>query len=243
MNDGHHESNVRIDAQESRLELRTIFAAALALFLGIGAPPAFALTQGRVDTFSSGNTEGWVSRATNPNPPHVIPTGGPAGVGDGYVFVTGIGGALRSQLSALNVTQWAGDYLQAGVSAFQMDCWNAGSSALVLRVQISRDSPLGGVTDVVVSKPIVLPPGRGWVPVVVSIALDQLRTMVGNPRLALSGATEVQIVQGEVPAFEGEGDARPPGALGALGVDNFRVIGVPVPTRPTSWGRVKSAYR
>lgn len=173
----------------------------------------------------------------------MVLTGGPAGGGDGYVLVTAVGGASKGQLSTLNVTQWAGDYVQAGVSAFQMDCWNAGKSALVVRIQISRLSALGRATDVVVSKPIVLPPGRGWVPVLVSIGPDDLKTLAGDAHLALSGATEVQIVQGAVQALQGEDQARPPGAVGALGVDNFRVAGVPVPTRPTSWGRVKSVYR
>lgn len=227
----------------SRLGPRIIFGVAMALYFGASAPVAVALTHGRVDTFSSGTTEGWVSPVGNPSLPHVVPTGGPAGAGDGYVFVTASGGAPRGELSALNVTQWAGDYVQAGVSAFQMDCWNAGKSALVLRIQISRVSPLGRATDVVVSKPIVLPPGKGWVPVVVSIVLGDLKTLVGDAGLALSGATEVQIVQGPVHAFQGEDQARPPGVSGALGVDNFRVLGVPVPTRPSSWTQVKSVYR
>lgn len=222
--------------------LRIVVGVAMALTFGASAPVAVALTHGRVDTFSSGTTEGWVSPAGNPNPPHVVLTGGPSGVGDGYVFLSAIGGA-PGQLCALNVTQWAGDYIQAGVSAFQMDCRNAGRSALVLRIQISRISPLGRATDVVVSKPIVLPPGRGWVPVVVSIAPGDLKTLSGDAGLALSGATEVQIVQGPVHASQGEDQARPPGVFGALGVDNFRALGVPVPTRPTSWTQVKSIYR
>lgn len=225
------------------LGLRIILGAGMALYCGSSAPVALALTHGRVDTFSNGSTEGWVSPAGNPNPPQVVSTGGPAGAGDGYVFVTAIDGAPSGELSALNVTQWAGDYTQAGVSAFQMDCWNAGKSALVVRIQISRVSPLGRATDVVVSKPIVLPPGKGWVPVVVSIVSGDLRTLAGDAGLALSGATEVQIVQGPVHAFQGEDQARPPGAFRALGVDNFRALGVPVPTRPTSWTRVKNVYR
>lgn len=231
------------DHKSSVFGLRIIFGVAMALYFGASAPVAVALTHGRVDTFSSGTTEGWISPAGNPSPPHVVLTGGPAGVGDGYVLVTAVGGAPGGQLSTLNLTQWAGDYIQAGFSAFQMDCWNAGKSALVLRIQISRVSPLGRATDVVVSKPIVLPPGRGWVPVVVSIVPGDLKTLVGDAGLALSGATEVQIVQGPVHASQGEDEARPPGVFGALGVDNFRALGVPVPTRPTSWTRVKSVYR
>jgi len=230
-------------SDETQLGLRSILCiVAMALCFGASAPTAFALTHGRVDTFSSGTTEGWVSPATNP--PLVVTTGGPAGAGDGYVFVTATGGSLNNQLAALNVTQWAGDYLQAGVSAFEMDCWNTGKSALVLRVQISRFSPLGQATDVVVSKPIVLPPGKGWVPVVVSIALNDLRTLMGDARLALSGATEVQIVEGAVHALQAEAQASPPGAnAGGLGLDNFRAVGIPSPSRPTSWARVKSVFR
>jgi len=231
---------------ESHAGVRSVtLAVALAIVSGASALPALALTHGRVDTFSSGSTEGWVSPAANPHPPLVVASGGPAGAGDGYVFVTGMAGPPRSELAALNVTQWAGDYLQAGVSELQMDCWNAGNFALVLRIQISRFSPLGKPTDVVVSKPIVLPPGRGWVPVVVSIALNDMRTLLGDARMALSGACEVQIVQGEARVLHAEDDACPPDfVIGALGVDNFRANGSPTaPTRVTSWARVKSVYR
>jgi hypothetical protein len=229
-------------SDEVQLGIRSIvWTVVLALCFGSIASTAFALTNGKVDTFSSGSTEGWVSPATNP--PIVVTTGGPAGAGDGYVFVTATNGSLNSQLAALNVTQWAGDYLQAGVSAFEMDLWNTEKNALVLRVQISRVSPLGQPTDVVVSKPIVLPPGRGWVPVVVSIALEDLRTLIGDARLALSGATEVQIVEGAVHSLQAEAQASPGASLGGLGLDNFRAVGIPSSSRPTSWARVKSVFR
>ena len=229
-------------SDETQLGLRSLLCiVALALCFGASAPTAFALTNGKVDTFSNGTTEGWVSPATNP--PIVVTTGGPAGAGDGYVFVTATDGSLNSQLAALNVTQWAGNYVQAGVSAFEMDCWNTQKNALVLRVQISRFSPLGQPTDVAVSKPFVLPPGRGWVAVVVSIAPDDLRTLVGDPRLALSGATEIQIVEGAVHALQAEAQASPGASLGGLGLDNFRAVGIPVPSQSTSWARVKSIFR
>ena len=229
-------------SDETQLGIRSIgFAVVMALCFAASAPTAFALTNGRVDTFSSGTTEGWASPANNP--PIVVTTGGPTGAGDGYVFVTATDGSLNSQLAALNVTQWAGDYLQAGVSAFEMDLWNTEKNALVLRVQISHFSPLGQPTDVVVSKPIVLPPGRGWVPVVVSIAMEDLRTLIGDARLALSGATEVQIVEGAVHAIQAEAQASPGASLGGLGLDNFRAVGIPSPAQSTSWARVKSIFR
>jgi len=215
-----------------------VIVAVLVYAFGAGARPAVALTPGRVDTFSAGTTEGWVSGAANSGLPIVVTSGGPTGTEDAYLFVSAIGGAPGSPMAAINKTQWAGNYLEAGVNAFQMDCLNSGRSALIIRLMVSRASPLGEATDVVLSKPIVLPPGRGWVPVLV--ALKDLTTMVGSADLALSGATEVRILH----RAEGGAFTPRPNIAGALGVDNFQAIGgIAVRTQSTSWGRIKSLHR
>src|SRR5215204_1078583 len=55
-----------------------LFALAFAL-------PLSAVTIGQVDTFADGTTMGWFVPGMSPNPPINEPTGGPAGVGDGFL--------------------------------------------------------------------------------------------------------------------------------------------------------------
>src|SRR5215217_6443564 len=95
-----------------------LFALAFAL-------PLSAVTIGQVDTFADGTTMGWFVPGMSPNPPINEPTGGPAGVGDGFLQLrsSGLEGS-GGRLAVLNPIQWAGDYTAAGVTAIQIDVNN-----------------------------------------------------------------------------------------------------------------------
>lgn len=123
--------------------------------LGLAASPSSAITLGQRDDFQSLSTSGWVSGPANPVQPTVVSSGGPAGSGDAYLFITATGGSgAGSRLVGINAAQWTGDYAAAGVSGIGMDVANFGSTALQLRLTFFGS---GKVTDAV-----VLPAGAGW---------------------------------------------------------------------------------
>jgi hypothetical protein len=89
-----------------------------------------AATIGQVDTFQDGTTMGWFVPGMSPNPPANSPTGGPGGIGDAYLALSSNGGmGPGGRLAVLNDSQWAGDYLAAGIVMISMDVQNFGSRA------------------------------------------------------------------------------------------------------------------
>src|SRR5687768_4371857 len=108
---------------------------------GSVVPPfAGAVTVGQIDTFQDGTTENWFAGggpfgAVPPVPPTNIPTGGPGGSTDRYLHIAATGGSgAGSRLTAINGTQWTGNYLTAGVNAISIDVNNLGTTDLSLRL-------------------------------------------------------------------------------------------------------------
>src|SRR4051812_39247395 len=95
---------------------------------------------GQIDTFQNGTTDGWFAGGLGMGsvpaiPPQVVANGGPQGTGDRYLQVTGIGGnGPGSKIAAINMTQWAGNYLSPGISGIAMDLKNFGSTDLTIRL-------------------------------------------------------------------------------------------------------------
>src|SRR5947208_1760411 len=93
---------------------------------------AYAVTPGQTDTFAGGSLDNWFAGGLGlgsvpPVPPSVQPTGGPAGAGDSYMLVTGVGGTgPGSRIAVLNTAQWSGNYLTSGVPSMGMDLKNFG---------------------------------------------------------------------------------------------------------------------
>jgi hypothetical protein len=97
----------------------------------------------QIDTFSGASTLGW---ANGPNgvAPIVIPTGGPAGVGDGYLQITADNSGVDGRLTVFNRSQWAGNLLSAGVAAIEMDLKNFGPSPLLsIRIGLKQIAGFG----------------------------------------------------------------------------------------------------
>lgn len=85
---------------------------------------------------------------------------------DNYLLLTAVGGnGPGNRLTVINASQWAGDYLAAGITGIWMDVINLGNSDLALRLLL--EDPLGGPpTNVAFSSdPIAVPTGSGWKPV------------------------------------------------------------------------------
>jgi hypothetical protein len=196
--------------------------------------PGLAVTVGHIDTFEDGTTDNWLVGllgSPHPAPPVNIPSGGPTGVDDNYLLLTAVGGGgPGSRLTAINLLQWAGDYITAGIGGIRMDLNNLGSSDLDLRLLLSN--PLAGPpTDIALSSdPIHLPAGSGWTSVLFPVTPPAFTAVLGSIDAAFMNATEFRILHSPNADFPGP----PINAL--LGVDNIQAIGRTVPEiGSTAW--------
>jgi hypothetical protein len=192
-----------------------------------------AVTLGQIDDFQDGTTQNWAIGATGtPATPVNIPDGGPAGAGDAYLLLTALGSGspnVGNRLSVINETQWAGNYLAAGVNAVGMMVKNLGSTDLSLRLLVAVAAPQGfAPTDVAIStKPVFLQAGSGWTAVVFPIAPANLTALAGSVQTALGNAAELRIFHNPAAGFPG------PRVVASLGVDDIHAVrGVPLPYLP-----------
>jgi len=195
-------------------------SAVLSLVLAF-AVPAYGATIGTLDTFSGGTTAGWFAGGgpfgqVPPVPPQVIASGGPAGAGDAYLQVTaGGGGGPGSRLSAMNATQWAGNYLTAGIGSIEMDLINLGSTDLTIRLFFEDPIPGPPQNEAVSTQGVFLPAGGGWIHAIFD--LNALTAVEGTVLGALSNTTILRIIHAS-----GVSEATP--VAGVLGVDNILAV-------------------
>ncbi len=165
----------------------------------------------------------------HPAPPTNIATGGPTGVDDNFLLLTAVGGLGNgSRLSVLNLTQWTGDYLAAGIDAIAMDVANFGTTDLFVRIMFEDPTMTGPPTNIAFSNtPFLLRAGSGWTRAL--FPLSDLIPGIGDVALALMKATAVRIYHSQADAFPNP--AFPIAAVdGQLGVDNIRALStVPEP--------------
>ncbi len=201
---------------------------------------ANALSLGQIDTFESGTTEGWVvglgGVGVHPAPPSNESTGGPGGAGDNFLLLTALGApGPGGQLSVINASQWAGDYLAAGIGAISMMVNNFGPDDLHLRL-VFEDPMMGPPSNVAFTNAIVVPSGSGWVSLTFGIKPSDLTAELGTVEAALSNATAIRIYHSISP------EASSPGTTGReveaqLGVDNIRALSViPEPASAALFG-------
>ncbi len=207
--------------------LKSVMAAGL-LAVGL-ALPAQAVTPGQIDTFEDGTTQGWITALLgmpNPTPPVNMPTGGPAGVDDNFLLLTALGGnGPGSRLSAINLAQWAGDYLAAGVNTISMDVNNLGSTDLSLRLMFA-DPTMGPPTNLAFTDAILVPAGSGWTPISFFFTPANLTAGLGDVTTALTNTTEIRLYHSPAPNFPNP--VFPiPAVTTELGVDNIQAQAVP----------------
>jgi hypothetical protein len=187
---------------------------------------AGALVVGQVDTFETLTTENWFAGGlglgnTPPVPPVVLPDGGPAGTGDAYLKVTGVGGGgPGSRLVAINATQWAGNYVSTRVSGITMDLRNFGQNDLTIRLLL--EDPAGGppADEAVTTFGLLLPAGGGWMSAFFPLTASNLTMLHGDASALLAHVTLLRIIH--APTAD---DAV--AIAGVLGVDNIRAIPEP----------------
>lgn len=200
----------------------------MVLLLLIGCSPALAwgLSIGQRDTFEDGTTDGWVvalGGAPHPAPPVNEPTGGPTGIGDNYLKLTAIGGSgPGSELVAINIGQWRGDFIEAGISGVAMDVKNFGPNDLSLRLVFSDPSGGPPVNVAFSTIPYFLPAGRGWISILFPITPADLTAGSGSVTAALHNTTALRLYDSADADFPGDP------TVAVLGVDN--ITATPEPT-------------
>lgn len=194
------------------------------------APMASAVSVGQLDTFASGTTAGWQINAVGIGSPPAqalprnIPSGGPEGSDDAYLQLTSLGTAgSGGRLSAINLGQWAGNYLASGVHAIRMDVNNFGTSELSLRLLLADPIPGPPQNMAISTDAVTIPAGSGWISITFPIQPSDLTAALGDIETALANATELRIFHAADGKFPGD----PITAL--LGVDNIEARGAAVP--------------
>jgi hypothetical protein len=206
--------------------MRSTLQAALLALGATTAAPIGAVTLGQTDTFSA-SAEGWFAGggpmgAVPPLPPSVQSSGGPGGASDAFLRISSNGGGgPGSRLVAMNRTQWAGDYLTAGVGAIEMDLINLGTTDVTMRL-LFEDPTVGPPVNIAATSfGAFLPAGSGWMHVRFGITSDQLVEIAGDAAAALGGATLMRLYHSTTPIF-------PPVPLTAfVGVDNISAVPEP----------------
>lgn len=187
----------------------------LVLVSELVAAPALAITLEQVDDFEDGTTQGWGGGSA----PTQVADGGPDGAGDGYLEVS----ASSFHLGASNQSQWAGDYLAAGVDELVFDLKNFGPDAVAMRVSVI--GPGGTFTS---TNETLLAAGIGWVSASFSLSDATLTRTQGTGTLDQTLAAVGKLLLRHDPD-----PISPPGeanfVTATLGIDN--VTALPEPDR------------
>ncbi|MDA0767428.1 MAG: PEP-CTERM sorting domain-containing protein [Verrucomicrobia bacterium] len=189
--------------QHSNKRLNAFFALSLGV-LAI-APASAVVTVGQIDDFQDGTTQGWTNTASMTNPPINQANTGPTGLGDNVLF-SAVGGSPDT-FSIVNSSQWAGDYVAAGITTITLDINNLGPNNLSLGILLNGGA--AGTTSVSV------PSGSGWV----TRSIDLSTLLFGSPT-NLSAVSSIELV-----SLQG-GAVTSVGALDVY-VDNIRAVPEP----------------
>jgi len=206
------------------------------LSVGLAGGPVYGVMLGQIDTFETETTEGWdggsrvgIVMSVNTS------TGGPAGVGDAFLEVEAGGFHLATK----NNSQWAGDYLAAGVTDIKMDVdvfsyalssgWVAPTNA---QLRLILWGP-GGMWTTSTFVPITT--ADGWEPIAFGVSpgdLTHVQDGTGVASDTLSNVTNLMIRNDGINATP-QG-AHPPHVNAVLGIDNIQAV--PEPTGLTLLG-------
>ena len=199
----------------------TTIPLAAVVLVAIGqANVARAITINQIDDFQDGTTQGWAGQALPTN----IPSGGPAGIGDTYLQISP---SPMGRLGTVNLIQWAGDYLTAGVDTITMDLNNFGPDPVEIRIMAVDllDTKGGDFTSTIAA---ILPPGSGWQSVSFGLSASDL-THVGvggtdnlDDTLA---AVDRLLIRHDVGAPNPTG--QPTLVSAVLGIDNITALAAP----------------
>jgi hypothetical protein len=133
--------------------------------------------------------------------------------------ITGSGAAGR--LTVFNRSQWAGDFLSAGVAAVDMDLLNMGTSLLSIRIGM-KASPAMGAAGFASTVGFTLPADGAWhhaTFLLDSVDLTRINSTTLTLNDLLSNVAEFRILHSIAPALNGTP------ITSQLGIDNIRALG------------------
>jgi hypothetical protein len=176
---------------------------------------------GQTSDFEQGGTQGWQEGGLSPNPPQVVASGGPNGADDAFLEnrSSGSGGAGGRMVFFNSQAQWRGNYLDAGITALEVDFNNTGSSPLTMRFRL-----LGPGRDVF-TPGFLVAPGSGWQHASFSLDPEQLEGS-GNILTTLGNVSQLWLIHNTAPVDPG------PFINAVLGIDNVRAVGPMVEELP-----------
>jgi hypothetical protein len=124
----------------------------------------------------------------------------------------------------LNLSQWAGDYIAAGINSISMDLINLGFTDLSLRL-VFEDPTIGPPSNIAFSQnAFVLPSGTGWTHVVFPISVSDLQAGLGDVTTALTNTTAIRLYHSPAPNFPNP--VFPiESVVAQVGVDNIQAAG------------------
>jgi hypothetical protein len=194
----------------------------VALAWGIGATAAAHASPvaRQINDFETGTIQGWTNGTQAPDPVNVS-TGGPDATGPHFLRVTARGGNVAGgKLAVFNrSTQWAGNYLTAGITGVETDLKNFGTTPLAMRVAL-QESAGTRFTD---TSPFTLPADGLWHHARFSLAASDLTRSNGSTpaATALTRITELRIIHSVGADFMGDA------INSSFGVDNIRAVPEP----------------
>lgn len=180
--------------------------------------PAWGISFGQVDDFSTTSTMDWVEGGPSPNPPTVVDDG--AGPDGGYlVNVSAGGGGEGSRMVMMNDAQWAGNYLAAGVTRIDMQMANLGATEMHIRIAIEGAGSRFGSTNA-----FVLPADGIWRDVSFFLSVGSMSQIEGTATLdeVLAGVEQLRLLSASAgPSWRGDRIAA------TLAVDNIAAVPLP----------------
>ncbi|MDX2150190.1 MAG: PEP-CTERM sorting domain-containing protein [Bryobacteraceae bacterium] len=193
---------------------------------------ANAAVIGQIDTFEDGTTQGWFVPGPHPLPPTNIGSGGPGGSADSFLLVTAFAflPEAGSRFSAHNDSQWAGNYLAAGIGSIIMDVRNFGPDDLYLRLLLEDFEGPGPPVNLALSADAIFVPAQSdWVRVVVPVTAGALLPAgLGTVAGALASVDTLRLFHNPNPEFPGPG-VGPPRVTALAGIDNIEAAAIPEP--------------
>ena len=186
-----------------------------------------------VQTFDA--PHGWFTGGGPVGFPQVpIPTalGGPSGPTDPYLLITSNGGNNPgSRLSAINTTEFTGDFPAAGVTAIDMDLRNLGTSDVFLRLLLVDFD--GGVPAnlALTSAAVFLPAGSDWTTYTFDVTAGGLTVQLGTAAGVLANVDELRLFHNPLPQFN---PGMNPPIAASVGVDNIRTGASPNAPEPAT---------
>jgi hypothetical protein len=207
------------------MSLRRLAGGLVGLLVLVPTIATAQVVAGQRDDFQGGTTMGWGVGDVVPTPPTVV-AGGAGGAGDLYLRLTSTGlDGPGGRMSAFNTSQWAGNYLAAGITSIGMEVNNFGPSDLYLRLLVA--DALGGPPSNIASSlnAVFVPANSGWMQVFFPVGVAAFGADLGSVAAALAGATELRIFHNPSAGFGGPPNSTPR-VNAVLGVDDITAIGM-----------------